>query len=325
MQLNMQRSNEEYMVMTLAFGGVIAILPFAVIRFSHGEWLVGLVDSMLVVGMALLGSYVFVTHKVKLASLVLTIFALTGMTTIVYLKGPGVVYWAYPTMVGVYFILAPRLAIKLTLLTALVMIPALHNRMEIISFMAVGITLVVNNLFAYIFAKRMQHQQDQLTMLVRSDSLTGAGNRRAMNEKLDEIVTANKRTKRISSLVVLDVDFFKRINDNYGHAIGDQVLVNLVKLIKTRIRETDCLYRFGGEEFVLVLSGAGQGEAVKIAETYRLMIESSVLIEDMVVTISLGVAEIFGGESASDWMERADRAMYEAKETGRNRTCVAAE
>lgn len=321
--LNTQRSNQEFMLMTLSFGGVLAITPIAIIRFMQGEWLVGLVDLLLVTGMGILGAYVYITHNTKFASVLLTVFALTGMTIVVYLKGPPAIYWAYPTMVGVYFILAPGLAIQLTLLTAIMLAPALINKMDVLSFIIVGITLVVNNVFAYMFAIRMQRQQDQMALLVRKDPLTGAGNRRALNEKLDEIVSNNKRSTQIASLVVIDVDFFKRINDNYGHAIGDQVLIKLTELINTRTRQTDCFYRFGGEEFVVVLTGSGQEFGEKIAEQYRVLVESTSLIDEMEITISLGVAEFVNGETGESWLDRADVAMYHAKETGRNKVCVA--
>ena len=321
----MQRTTEESILMSFSYGGAISIFPFAVIRFMQGEFIVGLVDSILVLGMLLLGTYVYITHKTKIASLVLTVFALAGMTFVVHLKGPSVVFWAYPTMVGVYFILPPRMAIKLTLLAAVSMAPALFDKMEFTAFIAVGMTLVVNNVFAFLFAKRMQRQKSQLTQLVRLDPLTGVGNRRSLNDKLDDIVALNNRKPQQMSLVVLDVDYFKRINDNYGHTAGDQVLIKLTEIINARIRETDCLYRFGGEEFVVVLTETNQETALKIAEQLRKLIEDADILENKSVTASLGVAEIIKGDNADSWIDRGDRAMYHAKETGRNKVCTGRE
>lgn len=311
------------MLMTLSFGGVIAITPFAIIRLINDQLIIGLVDTTMIVGMAILGSYVYITRKIKFASITLTCFSLIGMIAVVHLKGPDVVYWVYPTMVGVYFILAPHLAIKLTLLSAFAISPALYDKMETMTFIAVFMTLIVNNVFAYVFANRMKHQQEQMTLLIRKDPLTGAGNRRALDEKLDEILAINKRIEQTASLIVLDVDHFKSINDNYGHAIGDQVLIKLVETLKYHIRATDCIYRFGGEEFVIILTGTAQNDASKMAEIFREMIESTNLIMDMKVTISLGVAELIKTETGEDWVERADKLMYQAKESGRNRVCVA--
>lgn len=321
----MQRTTEESILMSFSYGGAISILPFAVLRFIQGELIVGLVDSTLILGMLFLGTYVYITHKTKAASLILTVFALAGMTVVVHLKGPSVVFWAYPTMVAVYFILPPRMAIKLTLLAAVAMAPALFDKMEFTAFITVGITLVVNNVFAFLFAKRMQRQQSQLTQLIRLDPLTGVGNRRALNDKLDDIIAINNRQQQLVSLLVLDVDYFKRINDNYGHTVGDQVLIKLTEIINARIRETDYLYRFGGEEFVVVLTGTDEKIALKISEQLRKLVEEADILEGMTVTASIGVAEIIKGDNVDSWIDRGDRAMYHAKETGRNRVCIGKE
>ncbi|MFW2372744.1 MAG: GGDEF domain-containing protein [Gammaproteobacteria bacterium] len=319
----MRRSNKEFMLITLSMVGALAISPFAVIRLWHGEWIIGLLDSILVVGMVFSGVFIYFTHKIKVAGIVLTVFTLTGTVVAIYLIGTNVVFWAYPAMVGVYFILVPRLAITLTLLAALALIPALYQQMELTAVAAVIITLFVNNVFSYVFARRMHNQRDQLSLLVRRDPLTGAGNRRALDEKLDEIIALNKRIKHIVSVVVIDVDHFKRINDKYGHTMGDQVLVKLTNLIKKRIRATDSLYRYGGEEFVVILMNASLETAAFISEQLRIIIESNSLVDAEVMTISLGVAEFIEGESADHWLDRGDKALYQAKATGRNKTCAA--
>lgn len=311
------------MLITLSFGGAIAIFPFAILRSLNGEWLIGLIDFTLIVIFSAIGTFVYNTHNTRVASLVVTTIALVGMTIVVYLKGPEIIYWAYPTMVGVYFILAPRQAFTLTMITVLALIPAVINKIEMSVFIALIMTLIVNNLFAYVFSKRMHDQGDQLSLLVRRDPLTGAGNRRALAEKLHELIAMHERTKQISTLVVLDVDHFKSINDNYGHNTGDQVLIELCNLITSRIRATDSLFRFGGEEFIVVLIGASLYSARDVAESLRTIIETAQLIEDKTITISLGVAEYIENESADNWLDRCDKAMYRAKETGRNKTCVA--
>jgi len=312
------------MLLIISFGGALAIFPFSVVRFIQGEWLVGVVDLTLVVGMVVLGAFVYVTHKIKLVSLALTIFVLSGMTLLIHLKGPELIYWAYPTLIGVYFILAPRQAMYLTLLTILAITPALINKIEMITFITIVMTLVVNNIFVYLFASRMHKHAKELSFLVRRDPLTGVGNRRALDEKLEELIALNKRTNQSTSLIILDVDHFKNVNDTYGHAIGDQVLFKLTDSLKSRIRETDSLYRYGGEEFVVVLIGARLGDAKDIAEELRLGIESNKLIDDeKVVTISLGVAEFAQGETGSSCLERCDQALYRAKESGRNKVCAA--
>ena len=98
----------------------------------------------------------------------------------------------------------------------------------------------------------MHEQSEQLSLLIRKDPLTGVGNRRALEEKLDEYTASQQRTKIVASLIMIDLDHFKNINDVYGHIVGDQVLIKLTEIINSRIRISDNLYRFGGEEFVII-------------------------------------------------------------------------
>ena len=319
----MRRSSEEYIVMSLSYGGAVAILPFAIIRLTHGEWAVGLVDFVMVIGMFALGSIVYLSRTIGFSSMALSVLCLSGMSIVIHLKGPSLVFWAYPTIAGVYFVVAPRLAIMLTLVAALAIAPALAKEMEVAALGAVFMMLVVNSLFAYVFSTRMHNQRDQLSQLVRRDPLTGAGNRRALDEKLEELIALIKRTKSTASLLVIDIDYFKTINDNYGHSIGDQALIRITELINSRIRETDSLYRTGGEEFVVVAADTGMDAATGIAEQLRTSIDKTSLIDDIVVTISVGVAEFIKGEEGEGWLERADKALYQAKESGRNKTCIA--
>lgn len=318
----MKRTTEEYLLIAISFAGLLSVSPFAVIRFLNGEILVGLLDAVLVIGMGSVGIYVAKTRKVAGAGIILGVFSLTGVIIISYLKGPSVIYWAYPTTVGVYFITKPRVAATITIVAGLLIVFSIVNKIEGITLALIIVSLTVTNIFAYMFANRMQDQQQKLSLLVRQDPLTGAGNRLALNDKLNEVIALHNRTKQQTSLIVLDVDHFKSINDTYGHAIGDQVLVRLTELLKKSIRETDSVYRFGGEEFVIILLQTSIDSTTKIAEKIRVLIESSSLVENKVVTVSLGVAEYIDKELAVDWLKRGDDAMYNAKETGRNKTCT---
>jgi len=309
--------------MAMAFGGAFAILPFATMRIIQNEWLIAMVDFMLVIGMSMLGGYVYLSRSTKYTGIILSVLSLGGLCLVLYIKGPSLIYWAYPTMVGMYFVLAPRTAIILCLLAAAILTPLLAQQLETSIFIAIVMTLLVNNAFAYIFAVGKNRQRDQLALLVRTDPLTNTGNRRAFDEKLDDIIANVKRTPQSVSLALIDIDFFKRINDNFGHAAGDIVLINLVKLITTRIRETDGLYRLGGEEFVVVVNGADLSTAEKVSEELRYLIESTELLDAEKITVSLGTAEYHSDETARNWLSRADTALYEAKNSGRNKVCLA--
>lgn len=319
----MKGTNKQFLLLALSFGGATAIMPFAAMRFFNEEWLVGIVDTVMVLGMLSLGIYVYITKKIKLASILLVILALSGVALVIHLKGPSLLYWAYPTMIGTYFLLKPLLAAKLTSITILLIMLTLIQQVPLAEYVMVLITLTVNNYFSYVFTTQMINKSDELSLLVRCDSLTGIGNRRALDEKIAELIAFNLRTGQAASLIFLDIDHFKRVNDIYGHRTGDQVLIQLTELVNRRIRQTDNIYRFGGEEFVIVLVDAKLHAAQSIAEEIRGTIENATFLKDRTLTVSMGVAEYIPQESPSAWLERGDKALYQAKEDGRNRTRVA--
>ena len=319
----MKRTSEEYIIIMLALAGGTAIAPFAIIRMLDGDWFVATADSTMVVGMYILGAYVYFRRNVKYASIALAVLAVSGVVTVIHLKGHALLYWVYPTMVGVYYILNPRTANYITSIGVIALVPALVRDMEMMGFIAALMTLVVINIYAYVFSFKMQEQREQLSLLTRKDPLTGVGNRRALEEKLDEYTISQKRTKLVASLIMIDIDYFKKINDVFGHIVGDQVLIRLTEIINSRIRMSDNLYRFGGEEFVIIAVGTVASSAENLAEDLRNMVESANLLPET-VTISLGVAEYQKGETGDDWLHRCDTALYEAKNLGRNRVCSAA-
>lgn len=157
-----------------------------------------------------------------------------------------------------------------------------------------------------------------------TDPLTGAFNRRHFEICLRAAIERRRRFSETASLVVFDVDCFKEVNDRFGHTSGDAVLKALVVLGKRRARSLDLLFRTGGEEFALILSGARVDAALGFAEEFRAAVAASLSIEGHAVSISAGVSELRQGQSPLDWLTEADRALYRAKTGGRNRVAGAA-
>jgi diguanylate cyclase len=248
---------------------------------------------------------------------------MTGLVIIVNLLGATLIYWAYPTMVAAFFLVKPREAVAVNLLVMVLLIPTLIAEISKLQFIIVLVTLTLNNIFAYVFATRMNEQRQHLAFLAERDPLTGIGNRRALNASLEDVIVRQHTKPVTASLVVLDLDHFKDVNDTYGHTIGDKILIRVTELVNTKIRVTDDLYRYGGEEFVVIAMGAPREAANKLAEQLRVEVEASDLLPERPVTISLGVAELKQGESYDNWLHRADSALYQAKRAGRNRVCLA--
>ncbi len=158
--------------------------------------------------------------------------------------------------------------------------------------------------------------------LASMDALTGAFNKRYFDETFGKEVQRSQQMRQPLSIVLFDIDFFKKINDTFGHPAGDAVLKNVAGAVAAQLREGDALFRVGGEEFVLVLSATQRDLAIQAAEAVRSLIQN--LVTDFMgtritTTLSLGVAELGEGEQPTALYQRADERLYDAKRGGRNR------
>jgi diguanylate cyclase len=180
---------------------------------------------------------------------------------------------------------------------------------------ASGAVIIAGGLTIAALVDRLRTLEQQAV----TDPLTGAFNRRHFEVCLRTAIERRTRFGEPASLVVFDVDCFKDINDRFGHTGGDAVLKALVVLGRRRARSLDLLFRTGGEEFALILSGARVDAALGFAEEFRAVVAASRLIEGHSISISAGVSELRHGQSPLEWLMEADRALYHAKTAGRNR------
>ncbi|MEW5954467.1 MAG: sensor domain-containing diguanylate cyclase [Bacillota bacterium] len=160
---------------------------------------------------------------------------------------------------------------------------------------------------------------ERMEELARYDELTGIYNRRAFHEVAEAELGQSQRKNIRLSLVMVDIDHFKQINDHWGHQVGDQVLIQLAELMKQTLRADDSVCRFGGEEFVIILPGADCSTALQVAERIRRAVEGANWRDGLKVTVSAGVASYpENGDNLTELMKNADRALYQAKSGGRN-------
>ncbi|TQV77223.1 diguanylate cyclase [Aliikangiella marina] len=167
----------------------------------------------------------------------------------------------------------------------------------------------------------------QLKQVASTDELTGLLNRRAMNAKLEEEMKRFYRYHISFCILLLDIDYFKKINDEYGHQIGDLALIHLAKTMQSAIRETDTLSRWGGEEFMVLLPATPIESARVIAERLCLSVEQSTMEIDQATircTISGGLSKITANQSLEQAIQIADTMLYQAKAQGRNQIAVSA-
>ena len=219
----------------------------------------------------------------------------------------------------------------LTQSVPVIILSALHGSEDKVTAFDLGATDYVTKPFdlAELRARlraslRLDHLLRLLADRADVDGLTGLGNRAHFDKRFAEKVAECKRYGHPLSLAMLDVDYFKRINDTWGHPAGDEVLQGVAQLLQRECRSPDVLCRYGGEEFALIMPNTGPRDAAVVAERIRGAMESNVWSRhpDQPITISIGLA---GTESSSNtitpeqWLEIADRNLYAAKRGGRNR------
>ena len=166
--------------------------------------------------------------------------------------------------------------------------------------------------------KQSKQQQQQLMKLALTDHLTGLYNRHSLYDLGPKYISNAHRHKTPLSLLVVDLDHFKKVNDTHGHSVGDLVLQDISEIMQQHCRTEDIAARFGGEEFIMLLTNCDLENAINKAERLREAIESS-KPEGLTITSSIGVAELAHKEEIDDLFNRADAAVYEAKDTGRNK------
>ena len=201
----------------------------------------------------------------------------------------------------------------------------------------VGDTLIINQelingdiikigstIFKFIVGSNLESAYfEEIYRLTIIDGLTQIYNKRTFLEYLAKEVNRAERYKRDLSLIMLDIDFFKKVNDVYGHLAGDYVLKQLARIISNNIRQEEIFARYGGEEFSIIMPETSKKHAVKLAEKLRKLIETTTFIHEgelLSITISLGVAQLDKKMTPTNLISVADKNLYEAKDSGRN--CV---
>ncbi len=177
---------------------------------------------------------------------------------------------------------------------------------------------------SFVLSLELHQAKEALEKLAKTDFLTGLNNRSAFTELASQQIKYCQRHDFPVALILLDLDFFKKINDNYGHAAGDQALKELAKIMTSSVRTSDICGRIGGEEFAILLPNASQNDAVKVAEKIRKNIEHTTIHyqhKQFTMTTSIGVTSI--KNSLEKMLDSADKALYQAKQNGRNQVAIA--
>ncbi|MFP7722220.1 GGDEF domain-containing protein [Lysobacter sp. A3-1-A15] len=317
------RGNHQLAIIAL-FGGcaVAGILPFAVYRFATGSILIGTIDAAIVAGLAGVVGYAWRTGATRWPGLVMCVLNSVGVYLSATLGGYSGLFWVYAVLMANFFLMPRPLAAgaAVLLLGALALQGrAFDSTPHLLSFTA---SAALASALSYILAHWTERQRAELERLATVDSLTGVGNRRAMQDELEIAVAASRRTGIPVGLALVDIDHFKRVNDRHGHQAGDAVLAEFADVLRRSVRRADRVFRFGGEEFLVLVPGTTAKALATVAEQLRATVEARISSPGGPVTASIGAAVLVRGETVEAWLSRADSALYRAKAAGRNRAYV---
>lgn len=313
--------------MIVLFGALAAavITGFVIFRFVVGHYFGASVNLMIVISVLLVLVYSIRSGRTQRAGHFFVLVIVIACIASTAMFGRTGILWGY-LVLWVNFLLTGR---RFALVSNLILMTVLIIETSLFQSVLEGVTYIVTALlvttFGYIFAARLASYQDQLQMLALQDPLTFAGNRRMMRRDMTAAVSAKRRSGRQFTLILLDLDHFKRINDQFGHEVGDRALREFADLVRAHIRAEDGFYRFGGEEFVLLLPDHGADSALEVAESLHKRISGQLSYFGEFVRFSAGVAVLHSDEDWPAWITRADRAMYQAKHAGRDRIVLASE
>lgn len=301
---------------------VLGILPMAVYRLLTGGTLVGVVDGGIVLCICATVLYAWRTGDTRRSGWFLVTVNFVVAVFMTHRLGASALPAMFTVLVSSFLLVDRRKAAVLAALALAVVVvddKAFASRAHMIAF-AINGALV--SLFAFIFAARAEVQRRQLETLATHDSLTGLHNRRAMEDELRIAVETYRRNHVRFGVAMLDLDHFKRINDHHGHEAGDRVLAAFASILRTSTRKVDRVFRYGGEEFVMLFPGVDLAGLRTVTNNLRASISAELRGPDGTVTTSIGAALLVDGEDEYDLLGRVDAALYQAKATGRDRIVV---
>lgn len=304
----------------ISLTALILIAPFSINSFVQGRYLTGILSLFVVA--ALLSIASLSSRGRYLPVFTFATFVPSVIATI-YLGIPeqGIIaaLWAYPAVLVFYVMLLERYAWLANIALMGVLLPRVWSVLEFPLVARYIATLLGVSIVSIIFVRVISNQQRKLEWQAVTDPLTGLANRLTLHGTLDHAVQQSRRNRTPMTLLTLDLDHFKSINDTLGHDSGDLVLRGVSHLLSRRIRRADHVFRTGGEEFLILLQETNIEQGRQVAEELREAIESEELLPGKQVTVSIGVATLASGENWMEWMKRSDDNLYRAKTEGRNR------
>lgn len=303
--------------------GGIAVFIFSILQMVREDYLTGIISLLGVL------YFILITCTLKRRRIYLWKgrgFALIVPITIfntLHLHPEYGIYWTYVGIISFFLLLEFKDACISVVLFDIGVFYLTYLHFDLPVELRIYASLLIVTVFSILISFLINRLLNTLSQLINRDSLTGSLNRHTFHSSINETIYAYERFQTPASLFIFDLDFFKKVNDAYGHLKGDEVLVTVSKTIKARLRDSDKLFRYGGEEFAVLLAHTREADAFNLADELRLLVERQNYNIEQTVTISGGISGVRDEDNAQSWIERCDKALYAAKHSGRNKVIMA--
>lgn len=302
----------------LHFWAFVAVAPLIIVQWRHQHYLLSSFLLLFCLNALLVISFLYFRNTYFFKGRLFPLFAVVSAAYSTYINGYSGLYWAYPAATALFFLLPLREAVVSNTIFVTVMAVVSFIRFPEADFWRITFSLGLTCLFAMIFAWLVGKLQRELTRLATTDPLTSCLNRTQLADTLNDQILMRERYGQVSSLILLNLDFFRAINHQSGHTAGDRVITEMVLRIRKQLRAGDYLLRIGDKEFIIVLAETPQKHAETLALKLLTSISSRPFLNDIAVTASASVTELCQGETWSVWLVRAEKALYNAQAHGRN-------
>lgn len=316
-----QRNYHEKILLSCSIACSLGFLIFSIHLLHNREYLLVALDWILAGIIGGISVYAWRSRNTEFPAVALTIICLSSVVSVTHAYGPKMIFLLYPATILGFSLIDVRLSATFNAVALLLVSPSLSPELppsEILIFYG---SIIALSFFGFIFSTHTAKHREELIEIAISDPLTGAWNRRALDGSLMQCLTDMNqfKTSPTTSLLMLDLDHFKRVNDTFGHLAGDRVLREVALLIQANTGSHEHLYRYGGEEFVIVSNNTNLAQAQQLGEKIRRLIEEKHFSEVGHLTVSIGISELRHSHTPKHMLDEADKALYQAKRLGRNR------
>jgi len=299
---------------------LIVFVPFTIKTIIYGQYVLSVSFSLFILT-ASVYLYYLTRRKIPPISVYTPLLCMCfSQSLAVFIIGINAIFWAYPSVITFYFVLPARKATVFSLLLLFQSSISLYVQTDIAVTLRFLFSLMIVLVLILIISNHILALKSELIKLSTTDPLTGAFNRRHLDHSLEEVMIHDT-----VSLLIIDIDHFKQVNDTHGHETGDQVLKCLVDSLHRHSRKDDLVFRMGGEEFVMILPHTTAAQAKVYAEYLRLELAKLAIGDTtQTITVSIGASELADNDSPQIWLKQADLCLYQAKAQGRDKVVVLA-